>query len=113
MTKLTQEQVQADWIATKNIAEFQQLLNCEMDDGRYTILSQLLSDEFEKFKKPKEQAPTPLRPDPGSAIVDLGNPLAGVVLGALMITATVGGFFLWDNYQGSAGAQTAVLADHK
>ena len=51
MTKMTREELQADWTATKNIVRFQELLNDETDDGRYEILAQLLADEFEKFKK--------------------------------------------------------------
>jgi hypothetical protein len=93
MAKPTQEQIQAHWIATKNIAEFQELLNGERDEGRYRILSQLLSDEFEKFKNPQAEAPRRARPNPDRA-VDLGNPLAGLLLGALMIAATMGGFFI-------------------
>ena len=95
MEKMTQERMHADWTATKNIVRFQELLNGETDEGRYRILSQLLSDEFETFKKPRKQAPTPLRPDPDGAIVDPGSPLAGAAMGALMIAATLGGFFLW------------------
>ena len=51
MTKMTREELQADWTATKNIVRFQELLNGETDDGRYEILAQLLADEFEKFEK--------------------------------------------------------------
>jgi hypothetical protein len=42
MTKMTQEEMQADTIATNNIVRFQDLLNNETDDSRYRILSQLL-----------------------------------------------------------------------
>jgi hypothetical protein len=56
MTKMTQEQMQTDWTATKNIVRFQELLNSETDDGRYRILSQLLVEEFGKFKKPQAEA---------------------------------------------------------
>ena len=52
MAKMTTEQMQGDLSAIKNIAGFQELLNSETDDGRYKILSQLLSDEFGKLKKP-------------------------------------------------------------
>ena len=113
MAKPTQEQIQADWIATKNIVGFQELLNGEIDEGRYKILSQLLSDEFEKFKKPQAEAPKPAQPDPDRAIVNLGNPLAGLLLGALMIAATMGGFFIWDNYQSGADARAAIIAGQK
>lgn len=105
MTKKTREQMQAEWIATKNIVGFQELLKSETDDGKYNILSQLLSEEFAKFKHEAE-AP---RSDPKSAIVNLGNPLAGLFLGALMIVGTMGGFFLWDNFQDRADAHTATL----
>jgi hypothetical protein len=56
MKKMTQEELRADWIATKNIAGFQELLKIETDDGRYRILSQLLADEIAKFKKPQTEA---------------------------------------------------------
>jgi len=113
MTKPTQEQMQADWIATKNIVGFQELLSGETDEGRYRILSQLLSDEFEKFKKPQAEAPKPAQPDPDRAVVNLGNPLAGLLLGALMIAATMGGFFILDNYQSGADAKAAIIAGQK
>lgn len=112
MAKMTQEQMQADWTATKNIVGFQELLNGETDDGRYRILSQLLSDEFGKFKKPPAEA-KPLQPDSDRIDVNLGNPLAGLLLGALMIAATTGGFFVWDNYQGGADAKAIVSTSHK
>ena len=54
MTKMTQDELQADWIATKNIVQFQELLNGETDDGRYEILAQLLANEFEKLKPKAE-----------------------------------------------------------
>ena len=53
MTKMTQDELRAGWIATENIVRFQDLLNGETDDGRYRVLAQLLADEFEKFKKPQ------------------------------------------------------------
>ena len=53
MVIMTQEQMQADWFATKNIVRFQELLNGETDDGKYRILAQLLADEFEKFNPPQ------------------------------------------------------------
>jgi hypothetical protein len=108
MAKMTQEQMQADWTATRNIVGFQELLNGETDDGRYRILSQLLSEEFGKFKKPQAEAPKPPRCDSERAVVNLGNPLAGLLLGALMIASTMAGFFVWDNYQGDADAKTTV-----
>lgn len=109
MTKKTQEQMQADWTATKNIAGFQGLLNGETDDGRYKILSQLLSDEFGKFEKP--EAPKPPQRHSDRTVVNLGNPLTGLLLGALMIAATMGGFFVWDKYQSGADAKAAGLTD--
>jgi hypothetical protein len=50
-TKMTQQELQADWSAMKNIVGFQELLNGETDDGRYSILSQLLAQQSAKFKK--------------------------------------------------------------
>jgi len=108
MAKMTTEQMQGDLSAIKNIAGFQELLNSETDDGRYKILSQLLSDEFGKLKKPQAEASKPPRSDCDRAVVNLGNPLAGLLLGALMIGGTVAGFFVWDNYQGGADAKTTV-----
>ncbi len=103
--------MRADWTATKNIAGFQEMLNGETDDGRYKILSQLLSDEFGKFKNPQAEAAKSIQPDSDRAVVNLGNPLTGLLLGALMIAATMGGFFMWDNYQSGADAKATVLAD--
>jgi hypothetical protein len=54
MAKMTQEELQADWTATKNIVRFQELLNGETDDGRYEILAQLLANEFKKLKPQAE-----------------------------------------------------------
>jgi len=108
MAKMTQEQIQADWTATKNIDGFQELLNGETDDGRYRILSQLLSEEFGKLEKPSAEASKSPRSDCDRAVVNLGNPLAGLLLGALMIAGTMAGFFVWDNYQGGADAKTTV-----
>jgi hypothetical protein len=112
MAKMTQEQMQADWTTTKNIVGFQELLNGETDDGRYNILSQLLSDEFRKFKRPQADA-TPRRPGPDSDAENFGNPLAGFLLGALMIATTMGGFFVWDNYQGGADAKAVISTGQK
>jgi len=111
MATKTQEQMQADWTATKNIAGFQEMLNGETDEGRYEILSQLLSDEFGKFKKPQAEAAKPIQSDSDRAIVNLGNPVTGLLLGALMIAATMGGFFVWDNYQARADATETVATD--
>jgi len=90
MAKMTKEQMLADWTTTKDIVCFQELLKEETDEGRYAILSQLLSEEFEQFKV---EAPRPPQPDPKGAIDDFGNPLMGLFLGASMIAATMGGFF--------------------
>ena len=113
MAKMTQEQMQADWSATKNIVGFQDLLNGETDDGRYSILSQLLAEEFKKFKKPKAEALRSAGINSSRVIEDVGNPLMGIFLGALMIAATMGGFFLWDNYQGGADAKATVQIDRE
>ena len=104
---MTQERRRADWTATKDITGFQELLKDETEDGRYNILSQLLSDEFSRFRTEAE-VPKPFKTDPKRAIVNLGNPLVGLLLGALIVVGTIGGFFLWDNLQGSADARTAI-----
>jgi hypothetical protein len=44
--------MQADWTAAKYIVGFRELLNGETD----RILSQLLAEEFGKFKKPLAEA---------------------------------------------------------
>ena len=113
MAKMTQEQKQADWTATKNIVGFQELLNGETDDGKYSILTQLLAEEFGKFKKPQVE---PLRSggiSPDRVIEDTGNPLMGIFLGALIIAATMGGFFVWNDYQGGSSAKTTALIDQE
>jgi hypothetical protein len=51
MMKMPQEKLQADWVATQNIARFQELLRTETDKGRCKILERLLADEFVKFKE--------------------------------------------------------------
>jgi len=107
MTNMTQERMRADWTATKDIAGFQELLKDETEDGRYNILSLLLSDEFAKFKTEAE-VPKPFQTDSKRAIVNLGNPLVGLLFGALIVVGTMGGFFLWDNLQGSVDARTAI-----
>jgi hypothetical protein len=49
-TKMTPEEMQADWIATRNIIRFQESLNGETDDSKYRILSQLLVKEFAQLE---------------------------------------------------------------
>ena len=106
MTKMTQGHDKAD------TAGFQELLNGETDDGRHSILSQLLSDEFNRFKPhahaSKSTGITSIR-----VIEDVGNPLKGIFLGAIMIVATMGGFFLWDIYQSASDAKTTALIDQE
>jgi hypothetical protein len=50
MPKMTEQNLQADWIATQNIARFQERLDAETDDGRIKILMSLLAREFETLK---------------------------------------------------------------
>jgi len=69
-------------------------------DGRRT--------RFGKLEKPSAEASKSPRSDCDRAVVNLGNPLAGLLLGALMIAGTMAGFFVWDNYQGGADAKTTV-----
>ena len=103
MTKMTQEQMEADWIATRNIAGLQQQLDAETDDGKSNILTQLLAVEFAKLRKPQSGVIESER-----VTVDVGNPAKGIVFGILLIAATTGGFFLWESYQGGADARAAV-----
>lgn len=107
MTKMTQEQMEADWLATRNIAGLQEQLDAETDDGKSSILTQLLAVEFAKLRKPQSGVI-----DTDRVTVDVGNPARGIVLGVLLITASAGGFFLWENYSGGADAR-AVMAESR
>ena len=46
--------------------------------------------------------------DSSHVAIDVGNPAKEIVFGVLLIAATTGGFFLWENYQGDADAKAAV-----
>jgi hypothetical protein len=105
MTEKTLKELHTDWIATKDVVGFQQLLNEETDEGRYSILSELLAQEFGRFRKPQAKSPG----EPDSVVIDVGNPLMGFLLGALVIAGTMGSLFLWESYQGSADASAAVV----
>jgi hypothetical protein len=50
MPKMTDEKLKSDWIATKNIVRFQDMLKTETEEGKCKILSQLLEKEFRQFK---------------------------------------------------------------
>lgn len=101
---MTQEQMQADWSATRNIAEIQQQLDIETDDEKLSILTQMLACEFAKLRKPKSGVI-----DSDRVTVDVGNPAIGFVIGFLLISATMGGFFLWSNSTGARVAKSAVV----
>jgi len=103
MTKMTQEQMEADWLTTRNIAGLQERLDAETDDGKSTILTQLLAVEFAKLRRPRVDVIACDR-----VTVDIGHPAKGIVFGILLIAATTGGFFLWENYQGSADARAVA-----
>ena len=51
MEKKTKEELWAEWVTTQNIGRFQELLKAETDEGKLKILTILLADEFDKFKK--------------------------------------------------------------
>jgi len=51
MMQKTKDQTWADWVATQDAGHFQQKLTGETQDGRYQILSQLLSKDLAKLKK--------------------------------------------------------------
>jgi hypothetical protein len=110
MAQSTQEQRRARWATTRNIVGFQELLNGETDDGRYSILSHLLAEEL---KKPPAEAFRSARITSNPVIEDLGNPLRGIFLGALMIAATMSGYLLWDNYQGGADARATLFTNQE
>ena len=104
MTKMTQEQMRADWIATKNIAEIQQQLDAEVDDGKSSILTQLLADEFAKLRTPQSGVS-----DSDRVTVDVGNPIMGFVYGLLLIAVTTAGFLLWEGHQAWADDPVAIV----
>ena len=104
MPKMTQEQMEADWLATRKIARLQEQLDAETDDGKSTILTQLLAVEFAKLRRPQADVIACDR-----VTIDTGHPAKGIVFGILLIAATTGGFFLWENYQGSADARAGVI----
>jgi len=103
MPKMSQEQMEADWLATRNIAGLQEQRNAETDEGKSRILTQLLAAEFAKLRMPQSGVIACDR-----VTVDTGNPAKGIVVGMLLIAATTGGFFLWENYQGGADARAAA-----
>jgi len=105
MTKMTQEQMEADWLTTRNIAGLQERLDAETDDGKSSILAQLLAVEFAKLRTPQSGVI-----DTDRVTVDVGNPAKGIVFGVLLIAASAGGFFLWESYLGGADAKAAVIA---
>ena len=51
MTRMTHKEVQADWNAPRNIVGLQQQLDA--DDGKSSVLTQLLADEFAQMRKPQ------------------------------------------------------------
>jgi hypothetical protein len=55
----------------------------------------------------------PAEPDTERAIVDVGNPLMGFLLGALLIAGTMGSFFLWDKYQGGGDAKAGIMMSQR
>ena len=44
-------------------------------------------------------------------VVDLGNPVKGLLFGVLLIAGTMGSFFLLENYQDSADGKPAAIMD--
>jgi hypothetical protein len=51
MKTSTQQQQQAERVATQTFDRFPDWLNKETEDGKYKILAQLLSDELEQIKQ--------------------------------------------------------------
>ena len=103
MTRMTHKAVQADWNAPRNIVGLQQQL--DTDDGKSSVLAQLLADEFAQMRKPQSGV---IASD--SVTVDIGNPAMGLVFGALLVAGTTGGFFLWEYYQKGVDAKAAIVA---
>ena len=105
MTKMTQERMEADWLATRNIAGLQEQLDAETDDGKSSILTQLLAAEFAKLKTPQSIGPE-------RVTADAGKRAKGIVFCVLLVTATTGGVFLWENHQGGTDVR-AVMAESR
>jgi hypothetical protein len=51
MMKMPQQELKPDRLDTQNTVRFLDILNAETEDGKYKILTQLLANEFEPFKK--------------------------------------------------------------
>jgi hypothetical protein len=43
------------------------------------------------------------------AVVDVGNPLMGILLGVLLIAGTMAALFLWQSHQDGAVAEPVVV----
>ena len=94
--------MQADWNATRNIVGLQQQLDA--DDGKASVLTQLLADEFAQMRKPQSGVIASDR-----VTVDIGNPAMGLAFGALLVAGTTGGVFLWEYYQKGVDAKAAIV----
>jgi hypothetical protein len=51
MMKMPPQEPLRDWLDMQNMVRFLDMLNAESEDGKYKILTQLLANEFEPFKK--------------------------------------------------------------
>lgn len=63
MEKKTQEELWADWVATQNIARYQDLLKHEKDQRRYKLLEGLIADEHQKFNRAPHRLKVVIPPD--------------------------------------------------
>jgi len=51
MMKMPQQELRPDCLDTQNTVRFLDILNAETEDGKFKILTQLLANEFETFRK--------------------------------------------------------------
>jgi hypothetical protein len=51
MPEKTKEQIWADWVAKQGGGNFQEMLNAQAEDGKYQILTRLLSKELGQLRK--------------------------------------------------------------
>jgi hypothetical protein len=47
--------------------------------------------------------------DLDKVIVDVGNPVLGILLGMLVIAGTMGSYYLWDYYQNGADVSPSIV----
>ena len=111
MAKTTQDHMPPCQPVPRDSTGFLEMVNAQTEEGKYGILSELLSEEFDKTATLPAEALKHAKKNPESVVVNFGNPLMGLLVGAAIIAVTTGGFFLWDNTQGTAAAEPIVSID--